>query len=747
MYSQYSRVILKQVAGASVRSPPVKTETLKRSATMELQAVAGQLYIVNGQAQISSDTPGLLSQSAPTKAARGRERDFLFVHLTLSGQPDETSVMAQDLLDTISSRFYEVSGSVTAALRKAITECNQLLLRYNLAGSELSREGALTCAVMRANELYIAQVGESFALLGHNFGIERFPPSQPNSITPLGRTAGLDIRYFHNWLQAGDTLLLADPRLSHIPTDTFNPVLIDSAVEDGLEELEDIIGQDSARVILVEFTDEAPGFLPDANKPAVASPSGQRLTPPTKPPIRESESEVAAIDAERPATKLPSVDVETVETSARKATSKAALGLSSLTGWLADLLGKVHSPDESDEAPTNWAIPTIIAIAIPILIAVVVTGVYLQRGRVARFTELKNQATETLVLAREASTPSEAEGYYKDTLSILNQAEELRPGNTDLASMRQEAFNGLDGISGVTRIRSNLLHQFDLESRLTSLTIGDGQNGDIYVLDGLNNRVFLVRRGEEENSASESAEVILFGEQVVGNHIVGSIQDLMWRPSGNQVTRDGLASLDLKGALISFFPNFGDTRAVPLALSSDWSQPKAITSFNERLYILDPAAPAIWRYFAEGEGFTMTEGQQAIEFVEDADLENVVDLAIYSEDGSVILLYNDGRLRRYVNGRLLWNEEVLSASGLEQLMTAPVALKIVGQGLNSSIFVADPGTDRIVQFSLGGTFLAQYKATDFEGNELFGRASDFAVFENPLRIIVAADNELYIASQ
>lgn len=715
---------------------------------MELQAVAGQLYIVNGQSQTSSNTPGLLAQSAPVKAARGRERDFLFVHLTLSGQPEETSVMAQDLLDTISSRFYEVSGSVTAALRKAITECNQLLLRYNLGSSELAREGALTCAVMRANELYLAQTGESFALLGHNFGIERFPPSRPNSITPLGRTAGLDIRYFHNWLQAGDSLLLADPRLSHLPTEAFNLVLVDSAVEDGLEELEDIVGQDSARVILVEFTDEAPGFLPDADRPAVASPSGQQLPPPTKPPVRESDSEVVAVGVATTTTQLPNVDVETVETTARKATSKAALGLSRFTGWLADLLGKVYPSDRQEESSTNWAIPTFIAIGIPIIVAIVVSGVYLQRGRVARFGELKNQATNTLVLAREASTPSEAEGYYKDTLSILSQAEELRPGNGDLASMRQEVFNGLDGLSGVARMAGNLIHQFDLESRLTSLTLGDGQNGDIYVLDGQNNRVYLVAGGDElENSGSVNVEVILFEEQVVGNHIVGPIQDLMWRPSGNQVTRDGLAALDLRGALISFFPNFGDTRAVPLALSSDWVQPTAITSFNERLYILDPGAPAIWRYFAEGEGFTITEGQQAIEFVEDAELENVVDLAIYSEDGSVILLYSDGRLRRYVNGRLLWNEEVLGASGLEQPLIAPVALKIVGQGLNSSIFVADPGSDRIVQFSLGGTFLAQYKATDFEGNELFGRASDFAVIENPLRIIVAAENELYVAAQ
>jgi hypothetical protein len=55
----------------------------------------------------------------------------------------------------------------------------------------------------------------------------------------------------------------------------------------------------------------------------------------------------------------------------------------------------------------------------------------------------------------------------------------------------------------------------------------------------------------------------------------------------------------------------------------------------------------------------------------------------------------------------------------------------------------DPGSERLLQFSMGGTFLAQYKANDEQGQELFGRATDFAVIENPLRILVTADNDLY----
>ena len=130
-----------------------------------------------------------------------------------------------------------------------------------------------------------------------------------------------------------------------------------------------------------------------------------------------------------------------------------------------------------------------------------------------------------------------------------------------------------------------------------------------------------------------------------------------------------------------------------------------------------------------------------------AGLDQVVDFDIYSEDGSVILLYGDGRMRRYVNGRLLWGEEALLDSGLELPLVAPVAVKIVGRGLNSSIFVADPGSDRIVQLSLGGTYLAQFKAGDETGQELFGRLRDFTVADNPLRIFVSTDSGVHLASQ
>lgn len=715
---------------------------------MELQAVTALLQVVNGDVQQQANVPGLLASPAPSSANRSRQRDFLFVHLTLTGPEAETATLLQDLMDSLSGLFYETSGSVTAALRKAIGETNKRLLSLNLSGSSQVREGALLCAVLREQELYMAQVGESFALLGHNFGIERLPPNEPKEPTPFGRTAGLDIRYYHHWLQPGDMLLLADPRLAHLQTQAFDPVLIDSDVEDAIPQLVEMIGSGSARLMLVEFAEEAPAYVPDIARPAIAS-GARRLTPPTGEPQREPVALSEATDSPPLQPTSTGLEVEAIETSARRATSRAARGLAGLTGWLADLMSAIKAPTSEEEERTGWAIPGFIAVAIPIIVAVVVTGVYLQRGRVVRFGELKQQMSQNLNLAQQATdSPELAIDHYQQVIQLAIESETLRPGDGDINRMRRDAQLAIDELNGVARLEAAQLYQYPSEVDLQSITLGDELNGDVFVRDAAGNRVYRHQTDSSfEVDGEQEPELVLFDEQVVGSHVVEQIDDMMWRAKGASVTRDGLAMLDRAGALVTFYPNFADTRAVPLGLASDWVFPDAIADFNERLYILDPGAEKIWRYFAEGDGFTMNEEQRFIEFVDDPDLGNAVDFAIYSEDGSVVILYADGRIRRYVNGRLLWGEGELSANGLEQPFVSPVAAVIAGRGLNSSIFIADPGSDRIVQLSLGGTFLAQYKASDSAGRELFSSLQDFAALENPLRIFVATRDGLYLATQ
>jgi hypothetical protein len=226
--------------------------------------------------------------------------------------------------------------------------------------------------------------------------------------------------------------------------------------------------------------------------------------------------------------------------------------------------------------------------------------------------------------------------------------------------------------------------------------------------------------------------------------------DMFWRPAGNAVSRDGLAMLDSNGALLTYDPSLDSTFAVPLDLASEWQAPIAITTFDERLYILDIGAQTIWKYFPQGDDFTANADDRTIVFTDDPDLNQVIDFDIFSQDGGLILLYRDGRIRYYDtrSSRLVWDESDVLTNGLQTPLVAPTAVGIVGRGLNASIFIADPGSGRIVQISRPtGQVLAQYRATGPNGGELFNQITDFAIAETPLRVFVTTEQTLYLAVQ
>ena len=728
---------------------------------MELQAVTGRLYTIEGQLQETADIPGLLAQAPPAKAVRGRSRDSLFIHLSLSGDPRTYANLAGDLVDLIRDRFYTTPGSVTATLRQAILDANQRLLRYNLSGAGTTREGAITCAVLRDNELFVVQAGEALALIGRNFGLERLPPQAPDRISPLGRTAGLDLRYYHNWLQTGDMLLLADPRVVHLPSGSLRPVLIDATVEDSIPSLASLLEGETARLLVVEFTDETPIGIPEFVSPLGESatsrtsrPRATSLAPPARQPLREGqprEESGAGSGPSLPDIHLPSVD--DFEYTARHATSRTALGLSQLVDWFARLLQKLRpgasrsaaEATENDDAG-GWVLAAIIVIIIPILTGLVVGGVYVQRGRTARVSEIRSEMQLALSLAAEQVSDADARTHYLHALDLAAEAERLRPGDGEILALRAQALDALDRVDDVTRLGAEILFEYDEESNMTAVALRQGLNGDFYTLDMANNRVFAHDTAEDYVTLESSTpQEILFGGQAIGTHIVGRLIDMVWRPSGAQVANEGVALLDGRGALLTYHPGFSNVRAVPLGLASEWTQPVAITQFNERLYVLDRGEGQIWRYFPDGDGFIVDEAQRALTL---PDLQQAVDFAIYSEDGSVIVLYEDGRLRRYGQDSLLWDENHLASGGLATPLVAPTHLKIIGSGLNSSIFAADPGSARIVEISLGGTFLAQYKAMDpLTGTELFTEIGDFDVARSPLRIFVTAANHVYAATQ
>ncbi len=722
---------------------------------MQLHALSGQLHIVDGVEQDRAQIPGLLAQPAPSRSAHGRQREVLFVHLTLSGARSDSANLLHGLLQGISERYFSSSGSVTASLRKVIQETNNRLLQMNLGGSDAPREGAITCGVLHDDELYLVQSGESLALLGHNFGVERIPTRTPEHVTPLGRSSGLDFRYYHQRLLPGDMLLLADPRIAHLPSHALSPALVDTELDLGLNELAEAIGSNSGKLLLVEFTDESvsslpiiPGPVPKRSRISMPRTTTQQVaagaTAAAAQPVREGQTAA-----------MPDINAQELgdaaEYTARQAASRSALGLSFLSGWTADLMLRLRPPvDESEEG--HWLLPAIVAVVIPLIVAVVVGGVYLERGRVRQVGQLRRDMSQSLVSAQEAGSDDElARQHYNRLMALAVEAEALRPGDAGVAEMREIALIALDQLDGVARLEANPFVTLDRSADLTSVILSTESGTGIYTLDGASGTVYGHATDESLTTLiAEDAQQLGFSGQAVGTHVVQEIVDLAWRSVGvEENKKEGLAMLDESGVLVTYYPESDETRAATLGLSSEWQSPADMTQYLKRLYVLDPPSNTIWKYYPQDEGYMVDPSERNLTLSADLDLTHAIDIDLYSEDGSLLIVYDDGRIRYYDtrSGRVQWDETELLQSGLATPLQNPVAAELVGKGLNASVFVLDAGNGRVIQISRLGTILAQYRATDKRGQDAFVGASDLAIAEMPLRIYVTSGNKLYLAQQ
>ena len=515
----------------------------------------------------------------------------------------------------------------------------------------------------------------------------------------------------------------------------------------------DVVAGDSARVMLVEFADELPSTLPltfqhskqPAPKPATTKAqlkpaSGKAI------PVREATTGTTTpVVQEEPS---PSFDTTAVETSARRAASSSARGLSRFIAWIAAVLEQLLGR-RSDEPSIHWAIPTTVALIIPLIVGSVVTSVYIQRDTVNQLSQIKQQMMDELATAESfRDDAAAAQSHYLTVVSLAGQAEALRIGDSEVATMRSDALDGLDRLDGVSRLTATTFYRYAAGTNLTSLTLR-GVDGGIAVLDQSGNRVYFHPTDETfEEMTGEEPQTIGFGGQSVGANTIKTLFDIRWLPGSTAETRDSIGMLDTTGGLFNYYPNLGDTSGITLGNSAVWVSPTAMSTYLDRLYVLDTGARKIWKYYASS-GYAQFEGDETIFFSDEANLEQAIDFDLYADDGSLLVLYKDGQIRYYDthSGRIVWDENTLAQNGLMTPLIAPVSVEIVGTGLKASIFVLDPGSGRLLQLSRGGMALAQYRILDVSGNDVLTKAADFAVTDSPMRIFVVAGDRLLVAER
>ena len=178
-----------------------------KTTVARIAVVGGSLY----------DQPNnILVDERTAPFAKGRSRGSLYILVELSGAGTEHDAISKQMLQVMRQTYYGQKGSVTAGLRQAVHQANELLLEENrnsLPGEQ--RSAGVSCAVLRGDDLFIAQAGPALIYLlqqgresrypDRSPWLDGFPPEDADAVA-LGERHELNVELYHSQISPGDTL-------------------------------------------------------------------------------------------------------------------------------------------------------------------------------------------------------------------------------------------------------------------------------------------------------------------------------------------------------------------------------------------------------------------------------------------------------------------------------------------------------------------------------------------------------------
>jgi serine/threonine protein phosphatase PrpC len=385
----------------------------------------------------------------------------------------------------------------------------------------------------------------------------------------------------------------------------------------------------------------------------------------------------------------------------------------------------------------SWTLLRNIAIAIPLLVALIVGIIYWQKGRMreAEYQEFYTGAQNKFQQAQGVD-PGTAYGLMAEAETLLVEAEKIKSGQPEIAELRQKMAEQTDVVGTVQRLYylPQLRQYTDPGTNLKSVLV---QGVELYVLDIGTDRIFHHRLddlGEALLPDNESLLIVSRG-QAVDEITVGELVAMTWMPAGGNRQTSDLVILNTAG-LLEYNPSWGITTSA-LTRPDPVVAPVAVDSYFGNFYVLDPPASRLWRYLPTADGYSAPPESY---FPADppVDLTNATDLAI---DGAVYILFKDGRISKFEAGQPVG----FNVTGLDKPFSNPVSIFTAPNEAVQHIYVADAGNRRIVQLNKDGSFMRQFKPREGEPVS-FANLQDIFVDEIGGRLYVLDSNNLYLGN-
>ena len=643
-----------------------------------LRTTVGQVTVVGGH-QYDGATNTLVDERV-SRIARGREGGNFSVLVEPPARDRET--VARQLAEVVRQAYTSQRGSVTAGLQQAVREANRLLFEDNRNSLPTERHTAgISCIVLRDSDLFIAQAGPTVAYVMHEDMVTRFPDASPwlDDILPeevdaarLGDRSEVNVTLFHVQVSPGDAVLLVETDVARaLPPNTWGPILAEGHAGGSQAVLDRLLeaAQDyDLTALAVTVGDGGAGPEPEQAAPRRAGaveevPVMERISQWTgKLHVRERLQKAGKAVAAALAGVWVALRALVRQMMPGRVPAGGAVRMGQPKSAGRQTGSRAAKVSERDKAPRGRSrsgartltqgeivrkILIGIAVAIPIIVALIVAVTLVQRGHTRR-TELDalwQQATNSWQQANTVSDRAAQRTYLAAAQSSLDSFLERQPERADALDLRQKVVARLDQVNQVKRVGwVGELKSYSGDVDLSRVVV---QGMHVFVMDRRSGQVYHYQLDTTQQSLRPDSKVVVKrGEQVDGI-LVNDLVDMVWMgiDQGNVRQRAALVVLESGGALIEYDPTTGERRALTVASRDAENYAKLIGSHTGRLYVLDPKTNKIWRYDAASDGYSGApyEWLQA-----SMDLAGVVDMAI--GDG-IYLLYADGRVSKLMQGQ------------------------------------------------------------------------------------------------
>lgn len=647
---------------------------------MPVKTWVGRFAIVNGQPQEES----ALLRSFPRQRP-DEDEDELFV-LVEPASPGGREYCAQ-LVDAIGRLYGEDSLSITGAVQRALRAAHAQLVDWNARSlPEHQVAAGVSCLAVRGRTAYLAQVGPTAAFHVGDGRYERIAHEE-ESLEPLGRGDHTEPTFARYDLAPGDQLVIASPGVDDLIDDEGMRSILLSGADDALVELFRLSkGQQEFSLVLLACVVEAE----------------EEVAPAAVPPPPHVEEAAEPVPDDMPAEATPAAASTAAAAAAAAAAAEApATPMPGLSTPPVGLKGEEANVRYRRTTGIAGNIPRIPPIAIAAAVVLVVIGLIAFFVIPSALNESRNDQYETAVadaqallqLALESDDPAAQREALRAADLALQEAERARPGEAEVRDLAERVAGALAELNAVLDL-PELERVVDLSEQVPGavspkdLALG---GGGAYLIDREQGRVLAVAL-----VAAEPEPFVLYQTgDLVGTEIGGEPQHIAWAED-----LGALLILDDERRLIAITPPAEAGQLLTVRGAADWGSANGIADIDANLYVLDSASDHVWRYPPSEGGFDSE--REAL--VSSIDLEDVLEFAV---GDALYIMLGDGSIVTVQGGSI----QPFAQAGLDEPMSSPASL--VPLDASNALLVADRGNNRIVVFSLDGTFLQQYKSPTF----------------------------------